>query len=208
MCQLTGHKQATRIASKFTVYKWLWEHFPGNFCQQSCQQGAAKAPANRPQIKNKNVDKEQQLKVYKPCQVLSTEDPPAQAAAAFPRLIGKAKKLLNALPDEKREAAIALYYTRCKTQPIENPDAWFIKCIEEDWLHEEKLEIPNPKEEVSDFEKNRAYASELVRKIEGLPSLHICLRRDLLELGDMNHAPGKFCFVNLLKRLSSRLRLC
>lgn len=173
MCQLTGHKLATMIASKsaskFTVYKWLWERFPGNFCQQSCQQSATKAPANRPHIKNKNKEKEQQ-----------------HAESALPAaasLEGKAKKQLDLLPQQEHAAITSLYHHRLKTQVITNPEAWFIKCIQEGWHLENKLVLPEEKIELSDFEKNKAHAKKLLQQFESVPGLHICVRNDFLELG-------------------------
>jgi len=191
ICQLNRQQIVSKVASKSTsklsVFKWVSARFLTNFSQQINQKTASQLPSKPPQIKNIRNKKEeqQQLKVFKTSQILVSEKLTVQAASALPRLIGKAKRMLNALPEQKRDAVIALFHMRSKSQLIENPDAWLIKCIEEDWLEEEKLEVPNDEKNPSDFDCNRAFASELVRKLEGLPGLHICLRNDFLELGNM-----------------------
>jgi hypothetical protein len=192
-------KVTSKSTSKFTIYKWLWEHFPGFINHQANQ----KSTTNQPQTNHYtyiDIYKEQQQQISKTGQD-SSEISVGQAAAAFPRLIGKAKRLLSALSDKKRDAAIALFHMRSKSQPIENPDAWFVKCIEEGWLEEEKIEIPCIEEKtISNIERNRAFASELVRKLEGLPGLHICLRNDFLELGDMKSHPWQILFCEASKK--------
>lgn len=170
ICQLSGHNLAVRLASKsaskFSVYKWVWDHFPGNFCQQVSQREAGNAPPKQPAIirnRDKSIEKEQQQPAAAP------------AAAAFS---GKAQKLFQELPEGEREAVMALFYKRSKKQPVENVEAWFVKCIEEGWYREERLELPSePPEELSDYEKNRALAKGLKEK--GLP---IFIRADFLEV--------------------------
>lgn len=163
-------KVTSKSTNKFTVYKAVRERFNDFVNQQINPQVTSNQPATNHNQDIKNKEEEQQQR---------KECAPTAAAAAF--LEGKAKKQFNLLPQHEREAIVALYHQRLKTQAITNPEAWFIKCCEEHWHLEEKLVFPEPP--VSDFEKNKAHAAKLVQQLESSPDLHICLRSDFLELG-------------------------
>lgn len=175
MCQLAVQKLATKVASKssnkYTVYKWVWEHFPGNFCQQSCRPEAGQAPACQPQIKNKKKEEEKQR-----------QQEAAFAAAAF-SIDGIAKQLFASLPEVEQKAVVDLFHRRAEKQAVDNVEAWFVKCIREGWHLEEKLQVPLqaiPK--VSDFERNKALAEEVVNIFGGSNPVPISLRMDFLEI--------------------------
>ncbi len=173
--QLTNQQLIQKVTgkstNKYTVYKWIWEHFPGFINHQS----NGKSTVGQPQTNHNtelDIEKEQQQR---------TKSAPLTAAAAL--LEGKAKKQFDLLPQQERAAITALYHQRLQTQVIANPEAWFIKCIEESWHLESKFVLPDEKIELSDFEKNKAHAQKLIRHFESIPGLHICLRNDFLELG-------------------------
>lgn len=173
--QLTNQQLILKVTSKstnkYTIYKWLWEHF-SHFANQQCNR---KSTSNQPQtnhITDIDIEKEQQQRAAS-----------APLAAASFSLEGKAKKLLDLLPSHERDAIASLYRQRIKTQPIANPDAWFIKCMEEGWHLENKIILPEVEAELSDFCKNKAFAEKLVQQFASSPGHHICLRNDFLELG-------------------------
>lgn len=185
--QLTNQQLIQKVTSKstnkYTIYKWLWESFPGYINQQNNFKSTTdQLQTNHYTDIRLDKKKQQQHNSGTNSQTFDASCFLPVAAAAFS---GKAKQLFEALSETKREEVIALYQKRVKNQPIENPDAWIIKCIEENWLAEEKLSLPQPKLETSDFEKNRAFAQKLIQKFECHPGLHICLRSDFLELGNM-----------------------
>lgn len=199
---------ASKSTSKLSVYKWTSSHLISESHHQNNQHAASKLPAKSPHTKNiktKNKEEQQRLNYTVDSTTIQDEFLSHGAAAAFPKLVGKAKKLFLSLPDEKRAAISALYYKRAKSQSIENAEAWFIKCIEGNWLEEEKLELPEPKTEPSDFEKNRALAKDLIQKYEGLPDLHICLRNDFLEIGGMKSQVWQIFFCEAPKAFLQKI---
>jgi hypothetical protein len=63
---------------------------------------------------------------------------------------------------------------------------------------ESKLTFPEATE-VSDFEKNKAYAENLIKQFQANNSFHICLRSDFLELGQTENQRWQIFFSEPFK---------
>jgi|GEM_PF-5462112 len=193
--QLTNQQLIQKLTSestnKYTVYKWLWEHFPGFINHQANRKSTPEQPQTNHNT-DIDIEKEQQR----------TQRTTLAAAASS---TGKALNKLDQLPSQEREAIITLYHQRTKTHPITNPEAWIIKCIEESWHLESKLTFPEATE-VSDFEKNKAYAENLIKQFQANNSFHICLRSDFLELGQTENQRWQIFFSEPSKAFLEQIK--
>jgi hypothetical protein len=198
----TLQKVTNKSTNKFTVYKLLYERFYDFSNHQTNQQSTSGQPAT-----NHNQDKE--IKESKQQHKESASTTPTHvlpAAAALPVLQGKARKLFDILNLQERDAIVALYHQRIRIQPIKNPEAWVSKCINEGWHLEEKLMLPEPTIEPSDYENNKAFAEKLIQQLESTPNLHICLRRDFLELGLIDGQRWQIFFSDIPKKFLSQVK--
>lgn len=193
-------KVTTKSTNKFSVYRWLYEHFPDSSNQQSNRKSTSKTSQtnHKQEYKNKEIEAA--------AAGLSTEKLPEDSSQLA--LKGKAKEMLRSLPADEQNAILTLFGQRRKNKSIDNPSGWIVQCIMQGW-HKSKevvvLLLPE-NEKIVHVEANRKMAQEIVQKLEKNESIQVYLRRDFLELGKSGSPLSQIFYYEPIEIFSQRIQ--